>query len=114
MHKALSLSIPVASLLFCVCIGAVPGLAPGARTTEEAERVPPVRQPIVGGTSFPDLRHYEDPITRSEVWSVSPPHSAEDETIPPPPPIYVSPEINLPWPGVSPRPQPRQPTEGRP
>lgn len=107
MHTPVPFSTPLAFLLFCVCTGSVPGFAPTTRAAEDA--APAVRQPIVGGTPFPDLRHYQDPVTRSEVWSVSPPRPAGDETEASPPPIYVSPEINLAWPGGSQHPQPRQP-----
>lgn len=95
-------SIPVASLLFCVCIGTVPGFAGTARASDGAEGAPIDRPPIVGGTPFPDLYHYRDQATDSEVWSVSPPRPREeDET--PRPPLYIAPEINLPWPWPMPR-----------
>lgn len=114
MFKTPSFSIHVASLLFCVCIGVLPGAGPHARAAESGENMPAVRQPIVGGTPFPTLDHYEDPVTRSEVWSVSPPRTAGNGVDAPPPPIYVLPEINFPWPGDAHRPQPRPSARVRP
>ena len=114
MFNTPSFSTFVASLLFCLGIGVLAGVGSQARAAENGENTPVVRQPIVGGTPFPNLYHYEDPSTRTEVWSISPPRTADSDMDAPPPPIYVSPEINFSWPGDVHRPQPRPSAKVRP
>lgn len=65
------------------------------------------RPDIVDGTAFPDMYHYEDPVTGSEVWGVWAPQIVEEVT--PPPPLYIAPEINLGWPESPPRPRAEKP-----
>ena len=79
MFNTPSFSTFVASLLFCLGIGVLTGAGSQARAAENGENTPVVRQPIVGGTPFPNLYHYEDPSTRTEVWSISPPRTADSD-----------------------------------
>lgn len=97
--------IPVASLLLCMGIDILPEADSRARAAESGESLPAARPPIVGGTGFPSLEHYEDPSTRTEVWSVSPPRTDGDDEDASRSPIYVSPEIKFSLPGDAGRPR---------
>ena len=111
MFNTPSFSTFVASLLFCLGIGVLAGAGSQARAAENGENTPVVRQPIVGGTPFPNLYHYEDPSTRTEVWSISPPRTADSD--------MDAKAVQLAAKGVSPhgdvhRPQPRPSAKVRP
>lgn len=100
-------SILAASFLFCGCIATEACAGGPFSSPSETPQARSERPDIVGGTAFPDMYHYKDPVTRTEVWGVRAPQAAEEET--PPPTLYITPEINLGWPETSPRPRGEKP-----
>lgn len=91
------------SFLFYGCMGAEAKTDSTVSRQSGSQSARCARRDIVGGTPFPDMYHYEDPVTRSEVWGVRSSSSPGEK--PSAPPLYIAPEINIPWPGTPPRPR---------